>query len=65
MGVDVSHIDYVEGTLMLDLMDRASGKLAWRATSQKRLDQKDADQAGVNATVGDIVKSPPGPQAAG
>jgi predicted Rdx family selenoprotein len=59
MDIDVSHIDYTEGTLMLDLVDRASGKLAWRATSQKRLDQKDADQAGVNAIVGDMVKSLP------
>jgi hypothetical protein len=59
MDVDVRHINYVEGTVMLDLIDRASGKLAWRATSQKRLDQKDADQAGVNAIVTDMVKSLP------
>jgi hypothetical protein len=65
VDVDVSHIDYVEGTLMLDLVDRASGKLAWRATSQKRLDAKDADQAGVTAIVGDMVKTLPGPQAQG
>ena len=59
MDVDVRNIDYVEGTVMLDLIDRTSGKLAWRATSQKRLDQSDADQAGVSAIVTDMVKSLP------
>ena len=59
MDVDVRNINYVEGTVMLDLIDRPSGKLAWRATSQKRLDQSDADQAGVNAIFADMVKSLP------
>ena len=59
MDIDVRHTDYVEGTVMLDLIDRASGKLAWRATSTKRLDQKDADQAGVNAIFADMVKTLP------
>lgn len=59
MDVDVRNISYVEGTVMLDMIDRASGKLAWRATSQKRLDQKDSDQAGVSAIVTDMVKSLP------
>lgn len=59
MDVDVRNINYVEGTVMLDLIDRASGKLAWRATSRKRLDQSDADQAGVNAIFADMVKSLP------
>lgn len=59
MDIDMRNINYVEGTVMLDLIDRASGKLAWRATSQKRLDQSDADQAGVNAIFADMVKSLP------
>ena len=59
MDVDVRNINYVEGTVMLDLIDKASGKLAWRATSQKRLDQSDADQAGVNAIFADMVKTLP------
>lgn len=62
--IDVRHISYVEGTLMLDLIDRHSNKLAWRATSQKRLDKDDASQTGVNAIVADMVKSLPGPPAA-
>jgi len=59
MDVDVRHVDYVEGAMMLDLVDRASGKLAWRATSQKRVDAEDADQANLNAMVADMVKSLP------
>jgi len=59
MDVDVRNINYVEGTMMLDLTDRATGKLAWRATSQRRLDHADAEQATVNAIVADMVKSLP------
>lgn len=59
MDVDVRNINYVEGTIMLDLTDRASGKLAWRATSQRRVDHGDAEQATVNAIIADMVKSLP------
>ena len=59
MDVDVRSINYVEGALMLDLVDTSTGKLAWRATSQKRVDAKDADQAGLNAIVADMTKSLP------
>lgn len=57
--IDVRNINYTEGTLMLDLIDRASNRLAWRATSQRRMDQRDADQARANAIVADMVKSLP------
>lgn len=59
MDVDVRNINYVEGTMMLNLTDRQSGQLAWRATSQRRLDHSDADQASVNAIVTDMVRSLP------
>ena len=59
MDVDVRSINYVEGALMLDLIDTASGKLAWRATSQKRVDEKDGTQGGLNAMVADMVKTLP------
>lgn len=62
-SVDVSNINYTQGTVILDLMDRASGKLAWRATSEKRVDQNDATQAGLNAIFADMTKSLPGPAA--
>lgn len=57
--VDVRNIDYVQGTLILDLIDRASGKLAWRATSDKRVDSSDATQAGMNAILADMTRSLP------
>ena len=59
MDVDVRAINYVEGALMLDLIDTASGKLAWRATSQKRVDEKDGAQDGLNAMVADMIKTLP------
>jgi hypothetical protein len=66
MDVDIRSINYVEGAVMLDLVDAASGKLAWRATSQKRIDQKDGTQEGLNAIIGDMVKTlPPGAPPAG
>jgi hypothetical protein len=64
--VDIRSINYVEGAVMLDLVDAGSGKLAWRATSQKRIDQKDGTQDGLNAIVADMVKTlPPGAPPAG
>ena len=64
--VDIRSINYVEGAVMLDLVDAASGKLAWRATSQKRIDQKDGTQEGLNAIIADMVKTlPPGAAPAG
>ena len=66
MDVDVRSINYTEGAVMLDLTDTASGKLAWRATSQKRVDQQDATQDGLNAIIADMVKTlPPGASPAG
>ncbi len=59
MDVDVRSINYTEGALMLDLVDAASGKLAWRATSQKRVDEKDGTQDGLNAMVADMIKTLP------
>lgn len=59
--LDVDTINYTEGTMILDLVDRASGQLAWRATSQRRVDSSDADQARLNAVAADMVKSLPGP----
>jgi hypothetical protein len=58
--VDVRNINYTQGTLILDLMDRASGKLAWRATSDKRVDSSDATQEGLNAILLDMTKTLPG-----
>jgi hypothetical protein len=59
-NIDVRTINYVDGTLILDLKDRASGQLAWRATSQKRINEGDGAQDKLNALVADMVKSLPG-----
>jgi hypothetical protein len=58
--LDVRTIHYTEGTVMIDLVDRSSGALAWRAMSEKRVDKQDATPAGLNAIVADMVKSLPG-----
>lgn len=60
--VDVSNINYTEGTMILDLTDRSSGRLAWRATSTKRVDEKNAgSQQAINTILTDMTKSLPGP----
>ncbi len=59
-NIDVRAIDYVDGTLILDLEDRASGQLAWRATSEKRINDGDGAQDKINALVANMVKSLPG-----
>jgi hypothetical protein len=46
--------------MVLDLTDRASGQLAWRATSETRVRQTDATQADLNAIVMDMTRTLPG-----
>lgn len=57
--VDVDNVQYTEGTMLLDLTDRATGKLAWRAMSQRRVDRGDAAQSELNAIVADMTRSLP------
>lgn len=57
--MDVETINYTQGTMILDLVDRASGQLAWRATSNRRVDSADADQAALNAVAADMIKTLP------
>lgn len=56
----IREIPYVEGQLLLDLTDRATGQLAWRATSQQRVDQNDATQENLTAILLDMTKDLPG-----
>lgn len=59
--VDVSQTPFVEGMLSLELTDRASGKLAWRAVSRKPvLYENGGSQARLNAIVADMTTSLPG-----
>jgi hypothetical protein len=52
-------IDFVKSTTMLDLTDKASGRLVWRATSQKRVDQYDETQESLDAMFADMVATLP------
>ena len=45
---------------MIDITDRSSGSLAWRATSDKRVDSGDATQAAITAIVMDMTEALPG-----
>lgn len=56
---NVRTINYTEGTLILDLTERASGQLAWRATSQRRVDERAGTQAALNAALVDMTRSLP------
>jgi hypothetical protein len=51
---------FMEGTLVLDLVDTDTGRLVWRAASRKRVTQKDASQARLNAVVADMTRTLPG-----
>lgn len=50
---------YTRGTLVLDLTERASGRLVWRATSDKRVTPRDASQAKLTAVLREMTKSLP------
>lgn len=57
--LNVDTINYTHGTVIFDIVDRASGELAWRAMSQQRVDSGDADQARLNAIANDMLRSLP------
>ncbi|QTC92253.1 DUF4136 domain-containing protein [Brevundimonas goettingensis] len=52
---------YAKGTLILDVTDARTGRLAWRATSDKRVDHADATQAGLNSIAAELTRALPGP----
>ena len=59
-GVATVDVDrFTEGTLVLDLTRRGTGQLVWRAASRKRVTQKDAGQARLNAVLADMTRSLP------
>lgn len=57
--VDIKRTDYTQGSLVLDLVDRRSGDLVWRATSNKRVSSKDVSQSSLNQLVIEMTKSLP------
>jgi hypothetical protein len=48
-----------QGTLVLDLIERESGRLVWRATSEKQVTGKDVSQAKLAELLGKMTKSLP------
>jgi len=60
---NVSSINYTQGALIVDITDLKTGRLAWRATSEKRVDHADATQAGLNSIVTELTRDLPGAQA--
>lgn len=48
-----------QGTLVLDLIERESGRLVWRATSEKRVTGKDVSQEKLVALLQRMTKSLP------
>jgi hypothetical protein len=50
---------YTEGTLVLDILDARTGRLIYRAASEKKVTQKDATQANLNKMVAQMTKALP------
>jgi hypothetical protein len=48
-----------QGTVVLDLIERESGRLVWRATSEKRVTGKDVSQEKLVALLRQMIKSLP------
>jgi len=48
-----------QGTLVLDLIERGSGRLVWRATSEKQVTGKDVSQEKLTALLRQMTKSLP------
>jgi hypothetical protein len=59
IGATVTEYNYTQGTLVIDLVDRNTGELVWRAASEKRVSANDVSQARLNAIVADMMKSLP------
>lgn len=55
----VTAYEYTQGSLVIDLVDRRTGRLVWRAASQDRVAQKDLSQVRLNAIVAKMMKSLP------
>ncbi|GAA0637164.1 DUF4136 domain-containing protein [Brevundimonas lenta] len=53
-------VNYTDGTVILDLVDRASNQLAWRAVSKQRVDSTSIAQPRLNAIFAEMMTSLPG-----
>lgn len=55
----VTSYNYTQGTLVIDLVDRRTGELVWRAASEDQITQSDLSQDHLNKMVGKMMKSLP------
>jgi hypothetical protein len=51
--------DYTQGTLVLDLIEARSGRLVYRATSDKKLSAKDSTQQALDKLLASMTKGLP------
>lgn len=51
--------NYTQGSLVIDLVDRRSGELVWRAALEDRVTQSDLSQDRINAMVAKMMRSLP------
>jgi hypothetical protein len=58
-GPSMEMTHHTQGTLVLDLIERESGRLVWRATSEKRITGKDVSQEKLTALVRKMTRSLP------
>lgn len=56
---DVTERNYTQGTLVLDLRERGSGRLVWRAATDKKVKSEDASQEKLNKELMAMTKSLP------
>jgi hypothetical protein len=61
----VRDIDYVKGTMILDITDRSSGQVVWRAMSQRPVYRHDPTQETFNAIFADMAKTVQGVSSSG
>lgn len=50
---------YTQGTLVLDLIERQTGRMVWRATSKNRVTGKDVSEKKLTALLREMTKSLP------
>ena len=55
----VQREDYTQGILILDLIETRSGRLVYRATSDKKVTSKDMTQKALDALVAGMIKALP------
>jgi hypothetical protein len=61
----VRDTDYIKSTMVLEITDRSSGRVAWRAMSQRRVYRYNETQKSFNAIFADMANAVQGVSSAG